>query len=1511
MSEQSITQTGEKSARTARAVAAILSQTATDEALRELNQTAGRNQSEQASFLAAQSPFLREIYERGGTVVDGVLTVLKENLSVSPEIEIATTHAAVERLSKITGDSAKAKEIAPQFVEMGVSIAGSNADGETRLKVFGWLYRVLEGKQELLNTEARKMDLQNSQIQPEGQFAEKWQQIVELSEALAALEPNDRLPENSLESLNENQIETDNGRDEDLTMTESYENALEAENAERADEFVPGGNLIGFERIEIGSDLPKIPENLVRSDFEKLLDKAGEIDFQLEQGIPTREILAPFERYVELTRLDNELRQVEEEFVKTQKIENDKILPQNYRFVATREELRQFSEDRQTLDELLSEQIKLNEIIKNDFDESVDREKVERLVSARIFEPDVKNQIDSASTGKIELTENEVELSRFLIKEKSVGREIAALSEQIEARKKGFRAFDELSLLQKEIPANRRKELFEQIQSLELPVSGVLKEKYPELTIEERNEKLKQANIFEIQSPAEYLFVREAANNQFQILRNREIKNEYRKFDTQNIGEIADAKLARRETDAHREKIQTLKQAKSNFAFKIEGSNRIIKAKPSERAVAGYDLVSEYVRYQLKQPEIHARRESAVYREYAERLESAKTVSEVVREAYKIRQENHRATGLWKNAAKEEQNKLQRPLSKNEITLLFLELPPKNYTAEMSVIKYNFAHYSQAKEQMTAALEKGNLEPSAEAQKLVESLEGRLNRRDLGTKHKATRHFFESLKTENSQLGIKNEFDHASIYQNLPPHEKNWIYRRASQQKENLEYKIAFEREKNAPTKLQTQSEAVVTNQTAKNPRQEFAVGTLWYQAKNLANQKETKNSERGAANVDENLAKTIGILIHNQSEANNLRVSDWLEQQKSEELQTAGEILKTFARATREIENNKLRVTIKIAETNRVSTADYKNLFERYFPAEFEKIKEFRVNDSEKFRLENSRRNGQSALLDAWKQDASSEIYQPDAPIKVFENEQSELQAIESIKAAQVECRRAVEVKNTILLKYEVKLKNEFAKTSQTVSEGDLRTAVERALAPEKSDALSNEQKTIFQKAQDKISSSDFERFLENTKIIEKGIIEINQSFETIAALRLENAQYKFAPDKAKEQDSLQKQYETTQKQAEAEQITAIAREKFNANNTYDFNSAPKSLIDYVSDEEREKARVESHKQARIALEPAQLNEPDQSRETQSKALEFADALEDAHQDSVHNKSESEIEQAFAVAETKRQRLDETLQIEKQSNFSLENKPVSLTIYERELERNEKTIARAKISRMIEAGELSLHDLETKKAGEIFSAKERDEIRIEASERTRENLEPKELWAQHGDVSEKLQQSALGASEALEKAHEIYHETGADKKEIARTFSALDAGIIKLKNERRTNKVAAKFINFKIDFKRDLAQMFELGQPSDNPQLLAAMTKGLLINSLEKQNMLPEKIGIGTEKLNEISRTITLAIGEDKKREKTVAIVNNQSVELSVQDSRSTQLKTTAEKSFVPVNTRQFEHTR
>lgn len=1471
MSEQtSISKNSELTPRTTRAVAAILGQTRTDELLRELNQSGGRNQSEQASFLAAESPFLRDIYERGGTVVDGVLTVPKENLSAPPEIEITTTHAAVERLTRITKDTDKAKELAPQLVEMGERIAGRQSDGKTRLEVFGWLYRTLEGKQELLQTDLTKEQARESSPPSESLFSEKWQQIVELSEALAALEPKDRLPENSLEESGENLQETETAveRDENLTAGEIYENAAEVESAEHADGFVSGGGLISFERIETQEDLPKIPENLSRADFEKLLAKMGGIDSQLEQGVSVREVLAPFKRYVEQTKLDNELRLVETEYVKTQSkiIGDEQTAPENYRFVAGRDELRELAADRKMLADLREQQANLRENIQKNFGENVDRAKVERSIDGRSESFSSTNQIDTAKPQKIELTEDEAELRLSLVKEKSIRREIAALSESINEREKNYRPFAELA--GEQIPAERRKELIEKVVALELPLAGVLKEKYPELTARERNEKLTRSNTFEIRNPAEYLFLREAASRQFQNLRAREINNEYRKFENVKIGEKSDVDSARC-ADEHREKIKALKTIEPDFAYKIEGSKRIVKAEPSERAVADYKFAAEYARYQLKQPEIRSRHESAVYREYAARLETAETAHDVVREAYRIRQENHRTAGVWKNADRQERRNLTRPLSRKELTLLFLEQPPKNYTAEMSVLKYNFAHYGEAKARMTAALKDGNLQPGADAKKLAESLGERLNRRDFETQHKATKHFFESLKTANEKLRLKNEFDHRAFYENLPPHEKDWIYSSASRQKENLEYKIAYEREKHASRNIQPPKMNGATNEAAVSVRQEFAAGTLWHQAAILTSRKETQNPERGAAKANEKKLQGVGFLIHNQSEASNLRVAEWLGLQKSEELKTAGEILKTFALASREVENNRLTVTAKVELTDRVSAADYKNLFDRYFPADFEKLKEFRANKNEKFRLEQSRRDGQSALLDDWTKDAQASIYRADAPVKVFENERREMQEIERIKSAQIECRRAVEIKNSITLKYEEKLKKEFAKINQKVSDADLRAAIAHAFVPAKSETLSREQKAIFERAQDKISISDFEQFSDSTTRLEKGISTINQSFEQIAALRLENAQYKLAPETTEKIESLRTQYETAQGQSEVEEITKIVREKFAAKTAGEPRDTSVTLFDYVSGEEKEQARTEAHRQARIALEPAELNQSNQSSETRAKALEFADALEDAHRASLNKQSESEIADAFSIAEVKHQKLEEFLKNENESSRSLEHEPVTLKIYERELARNERVIAQAKIGQMIETGKLSLADLETKKAGEIFSPKERDEIKLEAGERTRENLEPKELWAKRGDVSEKLQQAALRASDNLERAHEIYHEAGADRTEVSRAFSALDAGIVRLKNERQAARLNSRFINFKTDFKRDLAQMFERGQPVENSQLLAAMTKGLLLGAMEKQNVQPEKIGISSDKLNEISMTISLAMAGDIKRER------------------------------------------
>src|SRR5690606_41281597 len=76
--------------RTARAVNEILSVGRSDLLLAKLEDTDGRNRSKHASHLNGYSQFVRDLYERGATIRDGVLISPKENPSSSPPLAVAT-----------------------------------------------------------------------------------------------------------------------------------------------------------------------------------------------------------------------------------------------------------------------------------------------------------------------------------------------------------------------------------------------------------------------------------------------------------------------------------------------------------------------------------------------------------------------------------------------------------------------------------------------------------------------------------------------------------------------------------------------------------------------------------------------------------------------------------------------------------------------------------------------------------------------------------------------------------------------------------------------------------------------------------------------------------------------------------------------------------------------------------------------------------------------------------------------------------------------------------------------------------------------------------------------------------------------------------------------------------------------------------------------------------------------------------------------------------------------------
>ncbi len=161
----------------------------------------------------------------------------------------------------------------------------------------------------------------------------------------------------------------------------------------------------------------------------------------------------------------------------------------------------------------------------------------------------------------------------------------------------------------------------------------------------------------------------------------------------------------------------------------------------------------------------------------------------VIDTASRIRQENARSGFEREKLSLADKAKTQRPLTSKEMQFLFTEASPRHYT----VARLSYSHSGASKKMMTDALMKGEIKQGEEAQRLVESLEARLERRHIKDSISATKHFFESIKTPSDELIYKNSFDHKEVYSKLPPPEKDFVYQRAVKQKEQLEAKFILQ----------------------------------------------------------------------------------------------------------------------------------------------------------------------------------------------------------------------------------------------------------------------------------------------------------------------------------------------------------------------------------------------------------------------------------------------------------------------------------------------------------------------------------------------------------------------------------------------------------------------------------------------------------------------------------------------------------------------------------------------
>ncbi len=275
--------------RTQRAINEILSATRSDLILSKLEDTEGRNRSEHASHLNGYSQFLRDLYERGAVVRDGVLITPREDLTSSVPLAVASVEYAFKKIEPILNES-RAKELAPRIVDFGAKIAGANADRDTKIKVFNWIYGALEGRKEFLQRD----DSSPVNETKTERFDRTLNEIASLAEEMARLEPSDRSA--LTETMTEREgVERNKG--EDLSLDKVYEDAISQEGQiQEVDPDYSVGEIQDFERVELGStDLSQRAAHMSEEELDKWINvRLPILDEMLESGMPVDSILKPY-----------------------------------------------------------------------------------------------------------------------------------------------------------------------------------------------------------------------------------------------------------------------------------------------------------------------------------------------------------------------------------------------------------------------------------------------------------------------------------------------------------------------------------------------------------------------------------------------------------------------------------------------------------------------------------------------------------------------------------------------------------------------------------------------------------------------------------------------------------------------------------------------------------------------------------------------------------------------------------------------------------------------------------------------------------------------------------------------------------------------------------------------------------------------------------------------------------------------------------------------------------------
>ena len=200
-------------------------------------------------------------------------------------------------------------------------------------------------------------------------------------------------------------------------------------------------------------------------------------------------------------------------------------------------------------------------------------------------------------------------------------------------------------------------------------------------------------------------------------------------------------------------------------------------------------FLKTYLDERLRDPETRALHSSAVFREARAVIVNARTPAELGRAAEDfLRTNRRRSEELRQHLADPTPHPppAQRPLDARERNLIFYGRAPEHHTPEMRELRILYGLSKAERAARVGQLQRGEIVPSPSLQQLLD---------ELATRHtaKAVSHFQASLL--NEQMRQASRVNLHQLNQQIPPHERSYLYEVTEQRKQTFQRAPVIERE--------------------------------------------------------------------------------------------------------------------------------------------------------------------------------------------------------------------------------------------------------------------------------------------------------------------------------------------------------------------------------------------------------------------------------------------------------------------------------------------------------------------------------------------------------------------------------------------------------------------------------------------------------------------------------------------------------------------------------------------